>query len=243
MTENKYQNGKIYKIVDIGYNECYIGSTSEKLLSQRMSRHRACYKMWKAGKKSGNMTSFVLFEKYGVENCKIELIKEFPCDNKTQLEREEGRYIKGETCVNKTVAGRTTKEYKEEHKEAILEKEKERRTKNKEHIRLTQKTWYEQNKEQVKQRVRENTIKNKERVAEYQALYRENNKLKLQEQQRQNHILRKPRIKELREQNKDIIRAKEKEYREQNKEKINARRRKSYALKKEQSQKEEQGQT
>ena len=29
--ENKYQNSKIYKIVDVGYNKCYIGSTVEEL--------------------------------------------------------------------------------------------------------------------------------------------------------------------------------------------------------------------
>ena len=36
---NKYQNGKIYKITDIAYNKCYIGSTTEGL-SLRMARHR-----------------------------------------------------------------------------------------------------------------------------------------------------------------------------------------------------------
>ena len=36
---NKYKNGKIYKIVDIGYNKCYIGSTVEKL-SSRIAKHR-----------------------------------------------------------------------------------------------------------------------------------------------------------------------------------------------------------
>ena len=45
---NKYQNGKIYKIVDVGYNKCYIGSTCEAL-SQRMARHRSNYKKVFAG--------------------------------------------------------------------------------------------------------------------------------------------------------------------------------------------------
>ena len=39
MDTNRYQNGKIYKITDVGYNNCYIGSTTESL-SQRMARHR-----------------------------------------------------------------------------------------------------------------------------------------------------------------------------------------------------------
>ena len=40
---NRYENGKIYKITDVGYNKCYIGSTCENL-SKRMERHRKQYK-------------------------------------------------------------------------------------------------------------------------------------------------------------------------------------------------------
>ena len=46
MSENKLKNGKIYKIVDVGYNKCYIGSTCESL-SQRMARHRKDFRRWK----------------------------------------------------------------------------------------------------------------------------------------------------------------------------------------------------
>ena len=40
MENNRYQNGKIYKFVDNGYNKCYIGSTIEAL-SVRMAKHRS----------------------------------------------------------------------------------------------------------------------------------------------------------------------------------------------------------
>ena len=36
---NKYKNGKIYKIVDLAYTETYIGSTTVGL-SSRMAQHR-----------------------------------------------------------------------------------------------------------------------------------------------------------------------------------------------------------
>ncbi len=42
-----YQNGKIYKIQDIGGNMCYIGSTTKDFLSKRMVEHRSAYKNWK----------------------------------------------------------------------------------------------------------------------------------------------------------------------------------------------------
>ena len=53
--ENKYQNSKIYKIVDVGYNKSYIGSTVQKL-SNRMAKHRSEY-----GNKSMNCKSFEAF--------------------------------------------------------------------------------------------------------------------------------------------------------------------------------------
>ena len=62
---NKYQNEKIYKIVDISYNKCYIGSTCEKLC-HRMARHRLCYKTFLNYKKT-IMSSYELFKEYGVE--------------------------------------------------------------------------------------------------------------------------------------------------------------------------------
>ena len=47
---NKYQKSEIYQITDIGYNKCYIGSTTEGL-SLRMTRHRAKYKSFLNGSK------------------------------------------------------------------------------------------------------------------------------------------------------------------------------------------------
>ena len=41
--DNRFQNAKIYKIVDVGYNKCYIGSTCEEL-SRRMAHHREGFK-------------------------------------------------------------------------------------------------------------------------------------------------------------------------------------------------------
>ena len=35
----------------------------------------------------------MLFDEFGMNNCKILLIKDFPCKNKEELEREEGNEI------------------------------------------------------------------------------------------------------------------------------------------------------
>jgi len=127
--QNKYQNAKIYKIVDIGYNKCYIGSTCEEL-SQRMARHRLKYKSFLSGNYS-RVSSFDLFNEYGVENCKVELIEYYKCDTLQELRRKEGEHMKNTECVNKNVAGRTVKEYHEDNKNKILEQAKEYREQNK----------------------------------------------------------------------------------------------------------------
>ena len=53
--------------------------------------------------------SIFLFDEFGIDNCKILLIKDFSCKNKAELEREEGQEILRniEKCVNRVVVGRT----------------------------------------------------------------------------------------------------------------------------------------
>ena len=67
---NKFHHAKIYQIVDIGYNKCYIGSTTEEL-SMRMARHRSDFKKFLNGSAKGHVSSCDLFNEYGVENCRI----------------------------------------------------------------------------------------------------------------------------------------------------------------------------
>lgn len=113
-----YQLGKIYKVK--GGEECYIGSTADKL-SARMNGHRNNYKSFlKTGK--GKITLFNMFEKYGLEECKIELMEDYPCNNKTELKRREGEVqAQTDNRVNHNVAGRTKKEtYQEQNKKNLV---------------------------------------------------------------------------------------------------------------------------
>lgn len=101
-----YSNGKIYKIVPTnGDDTCYVGSTTKQYLSQRMDVHRNDFKKWQKNNNQRKTTSIELFEKYGVENCKIELIENFPCNSKDELEKKEAEYIKALNCINKRGAG------------------------------------------------------------------------------------------------------------------------------------------
>ena len=118
---NKYCNGKIYKITDLGYNECYVGSTVQKLPS-RMGGHRRTFKRYTDGKKEGFCSSFLLFETYGADCLKIELIEQVRCNNKEELRRHEGEWIQRLECVNKRVAGQTPQEWRKKYYDANREK-------------------------------------------------------------------------------------------------------------------------
>ena len=129
---NRYENGKIYKITDIGYNKCYIGSTCEKL-SKRMERHREGYSTYNRGKTNTRISVFDLFDEFGVKDCKIELIENCPCYHKEELLRREGHYIKNIDCINKNIPHRTeeeklefAREYYYKHKDKILERHLEK---------------------------------------------------------------------------------------------------------------------
>ena len=92
-----------------------------------------------------------LFDRYNVEDCKIELLAEAPCESREHLRKIEGEYIRRETCINKRVAGRTDKEYYQDNKERLLSEYKEYRKTHKEEMAQQQKEYYRQNKERRNQ--------------------------------------------------------------------------------------------
>ena len=146
---NKYQNAKIYKIIDKGFNKCYIGSTIETL-SHRMAKHRFDYRKWQSGEKIF-CSSFEMFKEFGVENVIMVLIEKFPCDDREEFQAREGYYIKNNECINKRITGRTDKEYYQDHREKILQQVKEYNEANKEHKNEYHNNYYQNNKEKWKQ--------------------------------------------------------------------------------------------
>ena len=157
---NKYQKGQIYKIVDVGFNKCYIGSTTETL-SQRMTRHRAYYfKYLRDNRDRVYLTSSILFDEFGVENCKIEWIEDYPCNSKKELEAREGKHQKENDCVNKIIVGRTVQEYREDNKEKISQNAKIYKVKHKEEL----KQYREDNAEHFKQKAKERYNEKKEEI-------------------------------------------------------------------------------
>ena len=85
----------------------------------------------------------MLFNKYGVEQCFIELVESFPCETKNHLNAREGFYIKNNACVNKVIAGRTDKEWREDSREQITEYKKQWRQNNPEKLKIIKHSYYE----------------------------------------------------------------------------------------------------
>jgi len=157
-----YSLGKIYKITAKNADEgdVYIGSTICRLC-ERLSKHKYLQ----------SCSVKILIEKYGKDNIYIELIKDFPCETKQQLLREEGKYILETKCVNRQVAGRTQSEYRKIHKEKNSNYQKIYQKKEEQQIK--KKIYRDEHKGQS-QRYRD---EHKEKTREYNKQYRELRKL------------------------------------------------------------------
>lgn len=201
-----YQNGKIYRIDCLTTNEVYIGSTCQPTVAKRLAHHVSTFKQWKRTGK-GFITSYPIIER---DNYKITMIESYPCNSKDELSSREGFYIRSINCVNKHIAGRSQKQWFEEHKEVLIERGKEYREANKEQISERKKEWREANKEKLIKQRKEYREANKEQICERDKDFYEANKV---------------RLKELRDANKEQINARRKELRDENKDKINARQR------------------
>jgi hypothetical protein len=134
-----YQNGRIYKIIDLDTNECYIGSTV-LALSQRLAQHVVSYKRYLKGK-GNKITSFKIIANGDYD---IVLNELFPCNSKEELHARESHYCQSIQCVNKNknqgliyaLGGQKEyyKQYMKDNKEQLTEQNKQYREANKEHI-------------------------------------------------------------------------------------------------------------
>jgi hypothetical protein len=118
MADNKYQRGKIYKLV---LNDLvYIGSTCQALCA-RKAGHGSEYKRWVNGKVNFN-TSYLLYDQ---GEPKIVLIENVPCSSKEELHAREQHWIDNTECVNKKTAKILSPQERKEYKKTYVQKNKE----------------------------------------------------------------------------------------------------------------------
>ena len=123
-----------------------------------MTEHRRDYRGWKNGKQSPTLTSFIIFDKYGLDNCSICLIENANSSTKEELQRRERFHIENTPCINKYIPMRTKKE------------------------------WIKSNLENIRNQTKRYYESNYSKITEYQRQYRAENKDKMQEYKRQLYL-------------------------------------------------------
>lgn len=145
-----YLKGKVYCIRSPYTESIYIGSTTQSL-AKRMGQHRDAFKKWKVGK-TRFVTCFQIME---LGDAYIELIENYSCKNREELDRREGEWMRQkENCINHFIAGRTSKEYYEENKETKNLQHREYYKANRNILLTKQKQYNEHNKEIISEKKR-----------------------------------------------------------------------------------------
>jgi len=233
--DNKYNTGKIYKLVHDDLGLVYIGSTKNKL-SVRYTLHKYNSKF---------STAYVykcINENGGWEKLKIELIESYPCSSKHELEKRERYWIEELNPIgNKIIPTRTITEWKEENKEyctKIMKQYREKnklrikdlmknyRLKNKDYISNIKKNWYNINKKRVCERMKNIYYNNREKKLTYQKEYSEKNKDHIKEYNKNYREKNAEKLKEYKENHKEYYKAYMKEYNKKYNEKLKLEREK-----------------
>ena len=188
---NKYNKSMIYTIRSPATEQYYIGSTTQ-LLCKRFSDHKQDYKAYLNGTYHF-VTSFKILE---LGDAYIELLEEYECENRNQLEKREGEFIREHknNCVNRNIAGRTKKEYKIDNKVKISEQDKLYKVENKIHIAEQHKNYYKDNKEKVLETSKQYYEINKEKVSETHKQYYKTNLKKVSETHKQYYEANKDKL-------------------------------------------------
>jgi hypothetical protein len=104
-----YNNSKIYKLVCLATNKCYIGSTTKEYLSQRLVQHVAESKSKKPCRSK---------EIIDGGNYSIILLEAYPCNSRDELKAKEYEYMNKNECINKikNFGIADPKEYQKNHR-------------------------------------------------------------------------------------------------------------------------------
>lgn len=171
-----YTLGKIYKISSESKGLCYYGSTTKEL-DARLKSHRYKYSFFKNGKTNYVSVNDIL----DCDDAKIELVEAFPCNNRKELDKKEGEYIKNNECVNLYIPGRNLKEYYQDNKEMY----KQRYNKDKDKIKQRYEERKKNNiKKEIDQPITKDDIEKKIKHKIYMNNYMKEYRLKNLESQR-----------------------------------------------------------
>ena len=174
---NKYMNSKIYKLVNDVNDDVYVGSTYN-LLCRRMEKHRSHRFQY------AHRPLYKLMNDLGVERFRIELVEDFPCENREQLRKREGYFIRQLGNLNMVIEDRTRKEYKEDNKDKIKEYMTTYREEKKDELLQYTKQYRDSHRDQIKQY----KLENKEQILAKNREYYQRTKEQKQEYQKSDKV-------------------------------------------------------
>ncbi len=159
-----YSNGKIYSIRFYDNDKLiYIGSTIQ-ILAVRFGGHKRDIKC--------SLFQYIQ-EHYNADFkcCYMELLENYECNNKNELDKKEGEIIRKYKAdnnfivINKNIAGRTQKEYYQDYYQNNADKIKEQI-----------KEYRKYNADKIKEHKKQYQIDNADKIKEYQKQYYEKKK-------------------------------------------------------------------
>tara|TARA_R110000868_G_scaffold260273_3_gene518470 strand:+ start:87 stop:632 length:546 start_codon:yes stop_codon:yes gene_type:complete len=111
----------------------------------------------------------------------IELVENYPCNSKNELDRREGQIQREnkQHCINLSIAGRTPKEYYEDCKNDILAQKKEYYEANKEAKIIKVKEYQKIHRDAISEQKKEYYQTHKDTILASQKEYRESHQDKL----------------------------------------------------------------
>ncbi len=185
-----YQNTIIYKIQSIDNPELlYVGSTTD--FTKRKYVHKSdCHNP------NGNKYNYKLYQMIrdngGWDMFNMVIVKEFPCENKRQVECEEDKLIREmKSTLNSQRAFVTPEDiveynnqYRIEHKEQKAEYDRHYRIEHREQIA----EYAQLNSERISEYQKQYRIEHKEQRAEQQKQYYEQNKKRITERNKEKVI-------------------------------------------------------
>ena len=150
-----YKQGKIYVIWSPNTDKVYIGSTAQPL-HKRFHEHKRKL----TGQKSDTTANEILL---ACADARIELIEDYPCATKAELNRREGQIMREyDKRVNQLIAGRTVAEYRADNREKIAAQMREYRAKNRERLAVQRREYRAKNRERELLRHKEYRQRKKE---------------------------------------------------------------------------------
>jgi len=175
--DERYQRGQIYSIRSPQTEMVYYGSTIQPLY-KRFHSHN---KDMKRGVYISSQEILKLGDAY------IELVEDFPCNSKKELDRREGQIIREnkQHCINIQIAGRTQKEYNEANKDAISAQQKKYKEAHKEDILDKRKIYREANRDAILAHRKEYYEAHKEDILDKRKIYCEANRDAINAKQRE----------------------------------------------------------